>query len=292
MTHLRGTFTALVTPFRDGHVDYGALERLVERQVASGVDGVVPCGTTGESPTLSDEEHNEVVARVARVVNGRCLVIAGAGSNDTNYAVHLARRAREAGADAVLVVNPYYNKPNQQGLYEHFAAVARAVDLPVVLYNIPGRTGVTLANDTIRRLFDEHQNIVAVKHATGRLDDAAELLQTCEIDVLSGDDPLTWPLMALGGVGVISVLSNLAPRAVKKITDAALAGDMTAAREAHRAAYPLARALLSLDTNPIPIKTALAMRGWCAEEFRLPLCPLGDEARNELQRLLGVHDLE
>lgn len=286
MVAFRGTFTALVTPFSDGRVDYGAFERLVERQIQAGVDGLVPCGTTGESPTLSEREQLEIITATVRLAAGRTRVIAGVGSNDTRHAVELSRRAEQAGADGLLHVSPYYNRPTQEGLFEHFATIARAVRLPIVLYNIPGRTGVTIEIETIRRLHAEFENIVAVKHATGRVDDAAELAQVCPIAVLSGDDPLTLPLMSLGAVGVVSVLSNLAPRMVRRLTDAALAADLAEARQAHRALYALGRALLSLATNPIPIKTALAMKGLCREEFRLPLCAMGPAQREKLRALL------
>lgn len=297
-----GVFTALVTPFRAvtgpgagagptgaGAIDWAALEQLVERQLAAGVDGLVPCGTTGESPTLTPQEHDELIQRVTRQARGRALVVAGAGSNSTAAAIHLARQAAEAGVDGLLLVNPYYNRPTQAGLYEHFAAIAEATPLPIMLYNIPGRTGVELSVSTIARLYRDCPTIVAMKHATGRVEDAAELVQSCEIDVLSGDDPITWPLMSLGAVGVVSVLSNLAPRAIKRLTDAARSGDLAAAREAHRRIFPLARALLGLETNPTPIKTALALRGLCGEEFRLPMCRMGDENRKRLEALMSEH---
>jgi 4-hydroxy-tetrahydrodipicolinate synthase len=282
----------LVTPFRDGKVDFEALERMVGRQVEAGVDGLVPCGTSGESPTLTRDEHEQVIQCVIRVAGGQVPVIAGSGSNSTAHALELSRSAAEAGADGLLIVSPYYNKPTQAGLYAHFAALAKAVDVPIVLYNIPGRTGVEIAIDTICRLHADFDNIVAVKHATGRVIDAAELVQACDIDVLSGDDPLTLPLMSVGAVGVISVLSNLAPRLVKRLTQAMLDGDLERARAAQCDMFPLAKALLSLETNPIPIKTALAMRGLCAEEFRLPLCPLGAESRAKLEALLQECVLE
>jgi 4-hydroxy-tetrahydrodipicolinate synthase len=287
-----GTITALVTPFRGGAVDWQALEALVERQIDAGVDGLVPCGTTGESPTLSREEHAQVIERVIRAVRRRVPVIAGAGSNNTAEAARMSRHAAECGADGLLVVNPYYNKPTQAGLYEHFAAVARATRTPIVLYNIPGRCGVELSVATIARLRRDFPTIASVKHATGRVDDAAELMQVSDIEVVSGDDPITLPLMALGAVGVVSVLSNLAPRGVRRLTRAALDGDWAAARAAHREMFPLARALLSLETNPIPIKTALAMKGLCAEEFRLPMCPLAPENRTRLEALLAEHPLD
>ncbi len=288
----RGTITALITPFRDGRVDVPALTALVESQIAAGVDGLVACGTTGESPTLSGEEHELVVRTIVQAARKRTLVIAGAGSNDTRHALRLAERGAELGADGLLVVSPYYNRPTQRGLFEHFASIARGSPLPIMLYNIPGRCGVEIAIATIQRLFEAHANIVSVKHATGRVDDAADLAAACPIQILSGDDPITLPLMSLGAEGVVSVLSNLVPRAVKRITDAALAGDLAMARAAHAALHPFGRALLSLETNPIPIKTALALRGRCIEEFRLPLCPLAPENRKRLEELLAGLTLE
>lgn len=292
MPTFKGTITALITTFRAGQVDFTALERLVELQLAAGVDGLVPCGTTGESPTLSREEQQAVIERVVRAARGRTPVIAGAGTNNTADAIARSQAAARAGADGLLLVNPYYNRPTQPGLYEHFAAIARAVDLPIMLYNIPGRCAVELSVATIARLRAGCPNIVALKHATGRVDDAADLINACNIDVLSGDDPITLPLMSLGAVGVVSVISNLAPRAAKRLTDAALRGELAAARAAHHALYPLMRGVLSLETNPIPIKTALALRGLCAEEFRLPMCPLAPENRARLEALLREHPLD
>lgn len=292
MHEFRGTYTALITPFADGAVDEAALERLVEAQVEAGVEGVVPCGTTGESPTLSMDEHNRVVERVVRFARGRVAVVAGTGSNSTAEALRLSRHAAEAGADALLLVAPYYNRPTQEGLFRHFSAVARAVDLPIMLYNIPARCGVEIGIETMCRLRDAHANVRAVKHATGGVADAAALLAACDLAVLSGDDPITLPLMSLGAVGVVSVMSNLAPRSVRRLTQAALGGDLASARDAHRRLYPLARELLALATNPIPIKTAMALRGWCREEFRLPLCPLEEAKRAALRELLARHALD
>lgn len=287
MNPFRGTYTALITPFRNGEVDFAALERHIDRQVEAGVDGLVPCGTTGESPTLSFDEHRRIVECVVKRAGGRVPVLAGAGTNSTRKAIELAKATADCGADGLLIVSPYYNKPSQQGLIEHFTAVAESVEVPIVLYNIPGRCGVEIAPDTVRRLFSACENIVAVKHATGRVDDAAELLAACEIGVLSGDDPLTLPLMALGAVGVISVISNLAPRTVKRLTQSALAGEWAAARQAHNSLFRLAKLLLTADTNPIPIKTALSVRGWCAEEFRLPMCPMEPAKRSRLIALVN-----
>lgn len=285
---MRGTLTALITPFRNGALDLPALEALVESQIRAGVDGLVPCGTTGESPTLTLDEHRQVVQTVVRAARGRVPVVAGSGSNSTAHTLELVRLNESCGVDGLLIVAPYYNRPPQEGLFRHFAAAAQATALPLVLYNIPGRCGVEISIDTICRLRAAHANIVAVKHATGSVAGAAELHAACDIDVLSGDDPLTLPLMSLGAVGVISVLSNLLPAAVKRLTHAALAGDWPAARAAHRELFPLAKALLSLDTNPIPIKTALALRGVCTDELRLPLCPLSGEKRTALQNLLST----
>lgn len=287
-----GAITAIVTPFRGGKVDFAALEALVERQIAAGIDGIVPCGTTGESPTLSEDEQHDVIACVIRTAGKRTRVIAGTGSNCTSKAIAASRHAERAGADGLLVVAPYYNKPTQAGMHAHFAAIAREVRIPIMLYNIPGRCGAEIAVPTIARLHSEHPSIVSVKHATGRVDDAAELMQASDIEVVSGDDPITWPLMALGAIGVVSVLSNLAPRTVKRLTDAALRGDLPAARAAHQTMHRLARALLSLETNPIPIKTALAIKGLCAEEFRLPMCPIAAENRRKLEAILEQNPLD
>lgn len=288
MPRFQGTITALVTPFRNGQVDGPALDRHVERQLAAGVDGLVPCGTTGESPTLSAAEHAAVIERVVRVTKGRVPVIAGTGSNNTAEAIRMSQHAADAGADGLLIVAPYYNRPTQEGLFQHYAAIARSVKLPIVLYNIPGRCGVEVSVDTIRRLRESHDSIASVKHATGKAEGVADLLAACDIEVLSGDDPLTLPMMSLGAIGVISVMSNLVPKAVRAVTQAANAGDFRAAGEANRRLHPFSVGLLSLATNPMPIKTAMAIRGWCAEEFRLPLCPLPADARGRLERLLAA----
>jgi len=292
MTTLRGTFTALVTPFRDNMLDLDALEKLVARQLDAGVDGLVPCGTTGEAPTLTFAEHRPIVTLVARLARKKALVMAGAGANSTAEALELVRINEDCGANALLVVTPYYNKPSQEGLFRHYSAIAQATALPIVLYNIPHRTGVELSADTIKRLFDSHKNIVGIKHATGSVLGAADLMAACDIAVLSGDDPLTLPLMSIGAVGVVSTVSNLFPKTVKRLTQAALDGDWAAAQAIHRRLYPLAKALLTLDTNPVPVKTALARRGLCAEEFRLPLCPMSADKRRVLETLLAECSLE
>ncbi len=288
---LRGSMTALITPFQDGAVDFDALRCLVDSQLEGGTDALVPCGTTGESPTLTDAEHQAVIEAVIARADGRRPVIAGTGANDTARAVERTRLAARAGADAALVVAPYYNRPTQEGLYRHYAAIAEAVDLPLVLYNVPKRTGVAIADDTVIRLRRGFGRIVAIKHATGSLDGVDRILAGCDIDLLSGDDGLTWPLLALGAVGVIGVVSNIAPRLVKELVASAEAGRMDRALSAHRKVAALAQALNDLGPNPIPIKTAMAMVGRCAEEFRLPLCPLDEAARRTLESTLRQHEL-
>ena len=281
-----GTYVALVTPFRGEGVDRTALAALLERLIEAGVDGVVPCGTTGESPTLTAAEHREVVELTVSIVAGRVRVIAGAGSNCTAETVELTRHAAEAGADGALLIAPYYNKPTPEGLYRHFARVAEHVELPIVLYNAPGRCGVEIAVRTIVRLRRAWPHIVAVKHATGSMDGASMLRAESDIQVLSGDDSMTLPLISVGAVGVISVIANLLPREMVELVRAAREGELGRARELHRQLFPLAHALLALETNPVPIKTALSMMGWCGGELRLPLCPMSEAHREQLRELL------
>lgn len=283
----RGCFVALVTPFRGGRIDFSALNELVEHIIQGGAHGLVPCGTTGESPTLEDEEHSAVVAAVVKQARSRVHVVAGTGTNCTKKTIRLSRAAMDAGADGLMLVSPYYNKPNQTGLYEHFSAVATHVDAPIMLYNIPGRTGVEVDVETISRLHENHANIQAVKHATGNVDGASRLAASSDIAILAGDDTLTIPLMSVGAVGVVSVLGNLMPREMTAMVDAALNGDLESARSWHESLFPLARDLLTLDINPVPIKTALAMRGMIAEEFRLPMCPLDPAKKMKLQSILA-----
>lgn len=278
----KGSMVALVTPFKDGQVDYKALDALVDFHIEAGTDVLVPAGTTGESPTLTHEENNQVIAAVVRRAKGRVPVLGGTGSNSTDEAIFMTRHARENGASGSLLVAPYYNKPTQEGLFQHFKAIADAVDFPHVLYNIPGRCGVEISVDTIVRLREACPNIVAVKHATGSMDGASELLTRSDISVISGDDSMTLPLMAVGGVGVISVLANIVPKDVKAMTDAALNGQWDVARKWHLKMFKLAKGLLSLETNPIPIKTAMAMLGMCTEEFRLPMCRMQPANREKL----------
>ena len=287
---IRGCLVALVTPFRDGAIDVKALDALVDRMIDGGVSGLVPCGTTGEAPTLSADEQEALIAAVVDRSRGRVPVIAGAGTNATAGTIDRCTAAVRAGADGVMLVAPYYNKPNQTGLYEHFSTIARSVDVPIILYNIPGRCGVEIAVETIARLHEDHPNIVAVKHATGSTDSASQLSACSDIAILSGDDTMTLPLIGIGAVGVVSVLANLLPQQMSALVNSALAGNMETARTWHRRLFPIARDLLKLDTNPIPIKTTLAMRGLIADEFRLPMCHLPADKRERLQSLLTKAD--
>ena len=281
-----GAFTALVTPLRNGEVDVEALEGLVEFQIAQGIHGLVPCGTTGESPTLSEEEDRLVIETVVRVTNGRVSVVAGTGSNNTASAIKYTKMAEEVGADGSLQVAPYYNKPTQEGLFRHFAAIAESTSLPLVLYNIPGRTSVTIASETIAQLA-EIPNIVGIKDSTLSMNMVSDIRRLCgeDFDILSGDDPMTLSLMALGGVGVISVASNVAPGAVSDLVNAMNSGDLARGRELHYRLLPLIRAL-SVETNPIPVKAAASLLGLCSDELRLPLVPMSGENLRRLQEVM------
>ncbi|MDW7738452.1 MAG: 4-hydroxy-tetrahydrodipicolinate synthase [Bacillota bacterium] len=282
----RGVFTALVTPFTStGAVDIGAFKRLVEYQIESGIDGLVPCGTTGESSTLTHDEHDRVVALTVEYAAGRVPVIAGTGSNATSEAIQLSQHAEQSGVDAVLLVNPYYVKPTQKGLYLHFKAIAEAVSIPCILYNIESRTGVNLENDTLFRLMNEHKNIVGVKEASGSLIQMKNLinLRHDEFVVLCGDDNMTVDLIEAGGNGVVSVAANLIPRQMKTMVHSALSGDFHRARELESRLMPFFKACF-VETNPIPIKTAMSMKGWCQESFRLPMCSLDIKENYEVIR--------
>lgn len=291
-TTFSGSFVAMVTPFRNGKVDEAKVRELVEMHIASGTDGLIPCGTTGESPTLSHDEHRRLVELVVEVARKRITVIAGTGSNATSEAVELTKHAERAGAHGALVVSPYYNKPTQEGLYRHFRAVADAVQIPIVVYNIAGRTAVNIETATMARLARDCRNIVGVKEASGSLDQMAQVIAACGPDftVLSGDDNLTIPLMAIGGHGVISVIANIVPKETAEMVRAALDGDWKRARELHYKLLPLARAAF-LETNPIPIKEAMAMAGMLTAEFRLPMCPMGEANRETLRGILKPYAL-
>ena len=288
----QGSIVALVTPFREGRVDEAKLRELVEFHVRSGTDGIVPCGMTGESPTLSHDEHKRVVEIVVEAVRGRIPVIAGTGSNSTAEAVDLTRHAESAGADGALVVSPYYNKPTQQGLYEHYKAIAESGALPIIVYNIQGRTAINVETDTLARLARDCRNIVGVKEASGSLDQMTQVILACGPDftVVSGDDNLTLPLMAVGGRGVISVIANIVPKETAEMTHAALEGDWKRAGELHLKYFPLCKVMF-IETNPIPVKEAMAMMGMITPEFRLPLCRMAQANRERLREVLTQFNL-
>lgn len=285
-----GLTVALVTPLKNGHVDEVALRSLVDFHVEQGTNCVCPCGTTGESPTLSHDEHERVIAIVCEQAAGRIKVMAGTGSNSTAEAIRLTRRAKETGADGAMLVAPYYNKPMQDGFFAHFAAVAEAVDIPLVLYNIPGRTAKNMEPETICRL-GEIPNIVAIKEATGSMDQASHILNGSELTVLSGDDSLTLPLLALGGSGIVSVVGNIVPGDVLKLVAAWKAGDLAATRAAHHKLFPLCRDMLNLATNPIPVKAAMQLLGRDTGEVRLPLTPLPANDVEKLRNTLKTYGL-
>ena len=282
---MQGLYTALVTPFHNGAVDYDKLTRLVEMQIAGGVDGISPVGTTGESPTLSFEEHERVIATVVQLVNGRCKVLAGSGANSTAEALHLTRHAKTDGADYSLQVVPYYNKPTQEGLYRHFATIADSCDIPIVIYNVPGRSGTAVSAETIARLV-KNCNIAGVKEASGSVDRVSEILDLCDVPVLSGDDALTVPMMSVGAVGVVSVASNVIPKEMRRLVDLCNAGSFAEAAAMHRQLSKFFKAMF-VETNPIPVKAALALRGLIDEEYRLPLCPPSDKNREFLRQILA-----
>jgi len=285
-----GSIVALVTPFSDGEVDFETLRELVDFQIRSGVDGIVPVGTTGESPTLTHEEHKEVIRVVVEEAAGRAPVIAGTGSNSTQEAIELTAYAREVGASGALIVSPYYNKPTQEGLYQHFAAIAEAVDLPIVIYNIPPRCVINIEPRTLAKLA-EIENIVAVKEASGQLDQVSEIATSCDLTILSGDDSLTLPIAAVGGKGVISVVANIVPVDVKALTDAILEGDFATAQRWHNKLFRLSKAMLSMATNPIPIKAAMSLLQMASDEMRLPMVPLSDSKKEQLRQILADYGL-
>ncbi|MBP5638204.1 MAG: 4-hydroxy-tetrahydrodipicolinate synthase [Victivallales bacterium] len=276
----QGCYTALVTPFRDGVVDYAALEALLEMQIAAGVAGVVPVGTTGESPTLNYREHDSVIEFVVRKVAKRVQVIAGTGANSTQEARELSRHAADIGADATLQVTPYYNKPTGEGMYRHFSEVAEFSGIPIVLYNVPGRTGKEIPLDVIARL-SKHQLVGAVKEAAGSVERVNGIKDCCDLPVLSGDDSLTLPMMAVGASGVISVASNIIPAQVSEMVNAMLAGNLAKAYEIHHKYYPFFRDLF-IESNPIPVKAAMGELKLLSEEYRLPLCEIGEANRKKL----------
>ena len=285
-----GSITALVTPFKKGKVDEKALQKIVRYQIEKGTDGLVPCGTTGESPTLSHEEHRRVIEIVVDAAEKKVPVIAGTGSNSTEEAVSLTAFAKKAGAQGALLAAPYYNKPTQEGLFRHYEKVAKSVDIPIILYNIPGRSVVNISPETIARLA-KIPNIVAVKEASGSMDQTSHILSLCDITILSGDDSLTLPLLALGGKGVISVLSNVLPGEVAQMVDSYFAGNYEKAKTLHYKLFALCRAMF-IETNPIPIKRSMKLLGFCGDELRLPLCPMSEHNEKILVKALkefGLH---
>ena len=288
---LRGSMVAIVTPFRDDAIDERALKRLIELHVEAGTSAIVPCGTTGESATLSFEEHDRVIDLVVQAVRGRVSVIAGTGSNNTREAIRLTKHAKDAGADGALLISPYYNKPTQRGLYLHFEAIAESVNIPLVLYNIASRTAVNIEPETFAQLA-ALKNIVAVKEASGNLEQMSRILQATngKLALLSGDDALTLPVLSIGGTGVISVTANIVPGDVKAMTEAFFAGRRDEAIRWHQQLLPLTKALF-LETNPIPIKTAMGMLGMIEPELRLPLCEMSEANRERLRQALQAYGL-
>jgi 4-hydroxy-tetrahydrodipicolinate synthase len=283
----RGTFTALVTPFRDGAIDVSAFEKLIESQIAAGIAGVVAIGTTGESPTLSHEDREQLIRLAVAAANKRCVVLAGTGSNATQHAVADTQMAEKLGVDGALLVAPYYNKPSQEGLFRHFKTIARVTSLPIMLYNIPGRCGVDIGPDIIARLANECRNIVSIKEASGSVERVGELRRHLpeSFTILSGDDSLTLPFMAVGAVGVVSVASNLFPSQVRALVRACESGDLKLAENLHRKLLPLFKDLF-IEPNPVPVKTALGWRGWMSGEVRLPLCEMSEANQARLRKTL------
>lgn len=289
---IHGSIVAIVTPFKNGTVDEDALRELIEFQIENGTHGIVPCGTTGESPTLSHEEHEYVIEVTVQAVNKRVPVIAGTGSNSTKEAIRLTRFAKEIGADAALVVVPYYNKPTQEGLYQHFKQIASQVDIPIILYNIPGRSGVNLAPETMARLASDFKNIIGVKEAAGSMPQASKILDLCGMDfiLLSGEDALNYPLLTIGGKGFITVTANIAPNDVAEVYNSFSRGDIDRARDLHYKLMPLNKALF-IETNPIPIKAALSMMDKIKYEYRLPLCEMSETNYDKLKSALKDYGL-
>lgn len=284
----RGVYTAIVTPFKkDESVDYEALKKIIEFQIESGVDGIVPCGTTGESPTLSTEEHEKVIEETIKIVAGRVKVIAGTGSNSTREAIEMSVHAEKVGADALLIVNPYYNKPTQEGLYRHFKAIAASVKIPIILYNIKGRTGVNVETPTLMRIIKDCKNIISVKEASGDLEQMKDVIRQAPpyFSVLSGDDGITLELIKHGGDGIISVAGNVIPKQMVEMVGYALNGDLKKAEELDKKLQPFFT-IEFIETNPIPVKTMLALQGKCKEVFRLPLCEISKDNGVKVEKFM------
>lgn len=290
MFELKGAMTAIVTPFRDGKFDEVSFRNLIKRQIANGIDCIVPCGTTGEAVTLDLNEYERVVGSCVDECNGQVGVLAGAGSNNTKKVIEMAKLAQNLGADAILSVTPYYNKPTQEGLYQHYKAIADAVDIGVVIYNVPGRTSVNITSDTVARL-SEIDNIIGIKEASGSLNQVSEIIEKSKegFSVVSGDDFLTLPMLSIGGNGIISVTSNVAPALVSAQYDAFMAGNLEKAKALHHKMYTLHQ-IMFIETNPIPVKTAVALMGLVGEEFRLPLCRMSDTNKEKLKVILREYE--
>ncbi len=288
----KGSIVALVTPFKEGKVDYAKLKELVEFQIKNGTSGLLPCGTTGESPTLSHEEHNKVIETCIQAADGRVPVMAGTGSNSTSEAIALTHHASKSGADAALIVTPYYNKPTQQGIYLHFKEIADSVDIPIILYNIAGRSGVNIDTETIVRLNNDCKNIIGVKEASGSLSQMQDVIMHCGPDflVLSGDDALTLPLLSVGGVGIVSVVANIVPGDVAKLVEMFNSGDLKGAQKLHLKMLPLIKSMF-IETNPIPVKKAMALMDICTGDLRLPLCDMMPDNYAKLQNALKDYGL-
>lgn len=284
-----GSLVALVTPFKNGSVDCQKLKELIEFHIKNGTSGIVPCGTTGESATLSFEEHEQIVGEVVAMVAGRIPVLAGTGSNNTTEALRLTKHAKKAGASGALLITPYYNKPTPEGLYRHYKLIAEEVDIPIVIYNVPSRTGISISPETVARLA-EIKNIIGIKEASGNIDQTTQILQLCDITVLSGDDSLTLPIMSVGGRGVISVVANIVPADTAALTRHWLEGNFEAARKYHHKLFPLSKSMF-IETNPIPVKTALRLLGRLNGEMRLPLCEMTKENENKLINTLKNYGL-
>jgi 4-hydroxy-tetrahydrodipicolinate synthase len=288
-----GTYTALITPFRDGGIDVPAFQALIERQIAANVTGIVPVGTTGESPTLDTDEHIEVIRLAVEFAAGRCEVVAGTGANATAEAIELTEAAEKLGATGTLQVCPYYNRPSQEGLYQHFRAIAESTELPIMLYSVPGRSSIEIAPETAARLAADCPTVVAIKEAGGSVDRVNQLVQALPegFGILSGDDPLTLPFFAAGANGLVSVAANLVPEVIVSLVNACLAGNFSEALTLQKKYYPLMRGLMSIDVNPVPIKSAVALQGHCSDEFRLPLVGLSSGGTEQLTALLKSYSL-
>jgi 4-hydroxy-tetrahydrodipicolinate synthase len=286
-----GVTVAIVTPFQSGDIDWAALGKLIDWHVSQGTNALAPCGTTGESPTLTHDENERVVAFVCEKAAGRIKIMAGTGSNSTAEAIRMTKAAKKAGATGTLQVGPYYNKPTQEGYFRHFGAIAEACDLPQVIYNIPGRTASNILPETIARLAEKYPSIVAVKEATGSLDQASQIAALCDLAILSGDDSLTLPLMSIGGKGVVSVVGNIVPKDMMALVQAAAAGKFDEAIRWHRKLFPLCRDMLSVATNPIPVKTAMKLLGRGTGELRLPMCEMDAAGEAKVKQTLQAYGL-